>query len=90
MRRELVLIVMVLTFAVACSSSGSGVDWENYAPSVKAQIDSLASASDCAGLQAEFDTADANDDAQRARTGDGNADLMSYINDKMSSAGCYG
>jgi hypothetical protein len=34
---------------------------------------------DCDGLQTEFDTADGNNTAQRNRTGDGNADLMAYI-----------
>jgi hypothetical protein len=29
--------------------------------------------------QREFDTAEANSDSQRARTGEGNADLMGYI-----------
>ena len=38
----------------------------------------------------EFDTADRNDDAQRDRVGEGNADLMSYIDGKLESAGCYG
>ena len=74
--------------ATACSSSGS-VDWENYAPEVRDRIDAMATSSDCAGLQAEFDTAEVNDDAQRARTGDGNADLMAYIDMKMQDAGCY-
>ena len=42
-------------------------------------IDRLGKKGDCDGLQDEFDTADANDTAQRNRTGDGNADLMAYI-----------
>jgi hypothetical protein len=50
----------------------------------------MAVAGDCAGLQAEFDVADANDAAQRDRVGDGNADLMQYIDDKLEAAGCYG
>jgi hypothetical protein len=70
------------------SESGS-VDWENYSPSVKARIDSLAAAGDCSGLQREFDIADENDDAQRARVGSGNADLMDYVDAKLSEAGCY-
>lgn len=70
-------------------AQSSSVDWENYSPSVKARIDSLAAAGDCSGLQREFDIADENDDAQRARVGSGNADLMSYIDDKMRATGCY-
>jgi hypothetical protein len=76
------------TIYEAPSESGS-VDWENYSPSVKARIDSLAAAGDCSGLQRDFDIADENDDAQRARVGSGNADLMSYIDAKLSEAGCY-
>jgi hypothetical protein len=72
------------------STSSASVDWENYASSVKTRIDSMAAVGDCTGLQAEFDLADANDDAQRARTGDGNADLMGYIDEKLAGAGCYG
>jgi hypothetical protein len=65
------------------------VDWSNYAPEVRDRIGALAASGDCAGLQAEFDAADANDATQRARTGDGNADLMGYIDAKMQNAGCY-
>ena len=67
-----------------------GVDWENYAPAVRRRIDGLAKAKDCAGLQEQFDLAEANNDAQRERTGDGNADLMGYIDEAMSGpADCY-
>jgi len=74
----------------ALTESSSGVDWENYAPEVKTRIDSLAASGDCDALQREFDTADANDDLQRDRVGEGNADLMRYIDDKMADVGCYG
>jgi hypothetical protein len=77
----------------ACGGGGGGgdgpnVDWSNYSPAVRSRIDQAAAAKDCALLQSEFNTADSNDDAQRARTGNGNADLMSYIDAKMKSAGC--
>ena len=74
----------------APTESSSDVDWENYAPEVKTRIDSLAASGDCAALQREFDIADANDALQRDRVGEGNADLMGYIDDKLTSAGCYG
>ncbi len=85
--------MLMLSLALAGCSSGTQwteVDWENHDPSVKIRIEQMASSRDCAGLQAEFDTAEANSDVQRARTGDGNADLMGYIDEKMASAGCYG
>lgn len=65
------------------------VDWENYAPSVKRRIDSMAERKNCQGLQQEFETAEANNDAQLSRVGDGNSDLMAYIDEQMSAAGCY-
>jgi hypothetical protein len=64
------------------------VDWQNYAPDVKTRIDGMGQAKDCAGLRTEFDTAAANDDAQRARVGSGNAELMTYIYEWLGLAGC--
>jgi hypothetical protein len=64
------------------------VDWENYAPDVQTRIDGMGQGKDCAGLRTEFDTAAANADAQRARVGDGNADLMTYIVEWLALAGC--
>jgi len=71
----------------ACSADDS-VDWENYSPAARQRIDRMATRGDCAGLQEEFETAEANNVAQRQRTGDGNDDLMGYINMKMEQAGC--
>ena len=77
----------------ACFSSSSNeprrVDWENYAPVVRTRIDDSIAAKDCRGLQAEFDVAEQNSRTQRSRTGDGNADLMGYIDRGMREAGCY-
>jgi hypothetical protein len=64
------------------------VDWQNYAPDVKTRIDGMGQTKDCAGLRTEFDTAAANDDAQRARVGSGNAELMTYIYEWLGLAGC--
>lgn len=85
------IVVFALFLAVffafkACSTSG--VDWSKYSPGVKARIDQMAATRDCAGLQAEFNTADSNNAAQRARTGSNNADLMEYIDNKMKDADC--
>jgi hypothetical protein len=65
------------------------VDWENYSPNVKRRVDRMGKREDCDGLQHEFDVAEANDVAQRNRTGDGNADLMGYIDEWMQHAECY-
>lgn len=73
------------------TTEGSTIDvpWDDYAAQVKITIDDLAIAKDCTGLQAQFDTADANNEATMTRTGHNNADLMSYIDDKLRTAGCY-
>lgn len=65
------------------------VDWESHAPELKARIDKMAADGECKGLQEQFDIAERNNAAQRKRTGDGNDDLMGYIDQKMREAGCY-
>jgi opacity protein-like surface antigen len=88
-KKRLLVAALAGVLLGSCSSSAD-VDWENYAPEVRTRIDRMAAEGDCDGLQAEFDTADANDAAQRDRVGTGNADLMGYIDGKLSEAGCYG
>jgi hypothetical protein len=88
--RPVAAALLTLTALAGCGGGTSGgVDWANYDQSVRPRIDALAAAKDCAGLQNEFDTADANDAAQRSRTGDGNADLLDYIDQQLRDAGCY-
>ena len=43
----------------------------------------------CSGLQNEFNIAEDNSKSQLRRTGTGNAELMSFIDDNMRSIGCY-
>ena len=77
----------------ACSSSaggGGGVQWQDYKTAdLKSQIDALASAKDCAGLQEQFNNADTNNTATMNRTGHNNAELMRYIDARLRDAGCY-
>lgn len=75
--------------STAVVADSSGVNWSDYAPTVKTRIEELIQASDCSGLQMEFDIADQNDAAQRNRVGVGNADLMNYINTSMQKLGCF-
>lgn len=75
------ILVVVLT---ACGGGSSGVQWGDYAPGLQARID----AENCTALQAEFDQADANNAATKARVGHNNAKLMVYINDRIKAAGC--
>ncbi len=90
MKRIVVILMLALVGCSTGTQMDTEVDWQNYAPSVRARIEQMAASGDCDGLQAEFDTAEANSDMQRARTGDGNADLMGFIDQKMADAGCYG
>lgn len=73
----------------AATQDPAGVPWADYASSVRERIDAASAAGDCDALQAEFDTADANNEATLARTGHNNADLMGYIDDRLRAAGCY-
>jgi hypothetical protein len=50
---------------------------------------SSAALAGCAALQEEFDNAEANNSATRARTGYSNADLMRYIDAWLERAGCF-
>lgn len=59
--------------------------WQDYAADLQPRLDSLAAAKNCAGLQREFDAADANNAATRTRTGHSNTDLMKYINDLIEA-----
>lgn len=77
------------TESAASEPTRTDVDWENYSTDVKRLIDEDTVAQDCEMLQGAFDVADTADDAQRDRTGDGNADLMGYIDESLELAGCY-
>jgi hypothetical protein len=65
------------------------VPWGNYAPNVRVVIDDAYAAQDCQTLQQQFDSAFANNDAQRTRTGEGNDDLLRYLDEALKQAGCY-
>ena len=70
-------------------SDRAEVPWGDYAADLQPRIDGLTASADCAGLQAEFDAADANDDATRDRTGHGNTELMMYVDESLQMASCY-
>lgn len=78
------LILLTIVF-FSCGDLTTEPDWSNYDPSLKSTIDN----SDCDGLKLQFDNAEANSAQQRARTGTGNALLMSYIDSKMQEKNCY-
>jgi hypothetical protein len=82
------VVLLVANTIVSCGSGSSeiSVNWNNYSPELKQRIDST---NDCSKLQNEFNTASANSDMQRARTGEGNLNLMDYIDNRMQKLGCY-
>lgn len=74
---------------LAPSGAAQGVPWADYAGGVQSHIDTLKAQRDCAGLQSEFNNADANNAATMSRTGHNNAEMMKYIDSAMSQVGCY-
>ena len=66
----------------------TAVEWEDYSPTVKTNIDALMDAKDCEGLQKQFDITDSNNEATMNRTGRNNAKLMMYEMEAMKIAGC--
>jgi hypothetical protein len=84
-----VFFVLALGSTESKPTTSGDVKWSKYAPEVRTRIDRLINEKDCRALQREFDVASENDDATRSRTGDGNGDLMGYIDDSMRTAGCY-
>jgi len=63
--------------------------WSNYDTMVNDRVLTMILLKDCKGLKEEFNIADANMDSQIARTGTGNTDLMSFIDENMKVLGCY-
>jgi hypothetical protein len=94
-RRRAVLgwtIAALLAPAALSGACGSGesnpaptVPWSDYAPELKARIDSEHT---CDALQRDFDAADRNNASTMARTGHNNADLMTYIQWRLKKEGC--
>ncbi len=83
------ILVLLFGGCTAWVANSGGVQWADYLPAVKTELDDMAARYDCAGLQEKFDIADDNNVATMNRTGHNNAELMGYIDDLMRDAGCY-
>ena len=95
------LVLLLIGLSACTSSTGSEdeperetadvieVPWDRYAPQVRQRVDRAIKRENCQALQDEFDAADANDERQRAKYGEGNADLLDYLDAAMAEAGCY-
>ncbi len=90
-----IFFVIISALFLSCNSSNSStgdepaVNWVNYDKTVKERIDLMTNKLDCTGLQNEFNLAEQNSDNQRARVGEGNLNLMNYIDFKMKKCNCY-
>ena len=84
MKNISLILTLIVSIFFSCGEL-SEPDWTKYDPNLKSKIDNL----NCVDLQKEFNTAEANSDRQRARTGTGNSLLMFYIDDKMREKKCY-
>jgi hypothetical protein len=85
MRRSIAALIVALLL-VGCGDKPASVDWENYPDDLKSRID----ASGCQELNRLFQWADDTSLAQQRGpgNGDGNSDLMIYIQERRTALGC--
>ena len=98
MKRLLMVVAVLMAFATtACGGQTAAtasaepdavVQWQDYTSDLQSSIDQQADDKDCAALLAQIDAAENNNDATIDRTGHDNAQLISYINAAIASAGC--
>lgn len=93
--KRITLATVAITAALALSACGGDADVEETVEGIwpslpvgngetlQATIDDYASDADCDGLQETFDT------WANAATFDDRAEILSYIDDAMTGAGCY-
>lgn len=67
---------------------GGAVDWENYEPGLRAQIQEASAGSDRATHALLRADARAGQKEQIELTGSGNADLIAYLDSQIEAAGC--
>ena len=92
---SIIIAIAFLVFVIKIMSNNTSDTtkpsrfWKNYDPIVKTRIDEIANSGNCQDLQSEFEAAYANDSGQRARVGEGNSELMGYIDSKLIEIGCH-
>lgn len=83
MTRTLAALAAATLLLAGCGGSDEAaapeVDWSQFAPAVKDRIDAAVESADCGALQEEFDAADGN----------GQTELMEYVDKQLEDAGCY-
>lgn len=82
------ILAITLLAAVGCTTNGD----ESSHPGNPAVYERIASLTDCAALQREFDTAMDNSEARPALdpAGEISQSYGEAANDRMRSIGCYG
>lgn len=83
-----VILVGVAVLLLMPSDPASAVDWENYDPGLQTQIEQLAAAGDCAALDEMRAEAQASESDQIEQTGNGNEDLIRFIDSELESTEC--
>lgn len=79
----------MLALSACGGSSEPDVDWNKYDQTgLRAIVDRGVASEDCAALQNAFDAADNSSAAYRSKYGEGNGDLMAYIDWHMRKIHC--
>jgi len=65
------------------------VPWEDYPGSLQQIIDEEQAEGDCVTLQEMFDIQFTSSDSVLERTGHGNTEVLSYIDEALELADCY-
>lgn len=88
MKRTTILTALLALTLAACGPKAD-VDWSQWSPELRAELDAAVAAKDCGTLQRNFDQADANSDANKAHGRD-SSELMAWLDQQMKAVGCYG
>lgn len=83
-----VVVVGTATLLLLRSDPASVVDWESYEPGLQAEIEQLAETGDCAALEEIKVEARESESDQIERTGNGNEDLIRFIDSELNTAQC--
>ena len=70
------------------SAARTEVVWADYDQGTQGEIDRMANAGDCLGINSYFGMATATEESVKARTGHGNEALTKYLNEALAIAKC--
>ena len=86
-----ILATLAALLLAGCSGAKRepSVPWGDHPAILKTRLTNAALGGDCKKLKREFDYAADSSDDTRSRTGRSNTELMRYIDQLMTEAGCY-